>query len=159
VNSFSTAPHYPDGMAFSADATSSTLYSNNNDGTISRYVMGPGYMGAPAITDIATGAGAYGDLASVGRMRGVSNRKRRLSWLHAGWGTNWDNAVTNDEPSIVRIHAGEGWNSWWVPTLITRSCRSLPRWLRWPAVLSPRIGARHRRLDARFGHKGCGTVS
>lgn len=105
VNTFAT-PHYPDGLAFHENATSSTLYSNNNDGTISKYVMGPGYTGVPVITDIATGAGAYGDLASVGPDCAFYVSQFENGGYHGstpGVGTNWDNAVTNAEPSIVRI--------------------------------------------------------
>ncbi len=105
VNSFAT-PHYPDGLAFSATLTSSTLYSNNNDGTISRYVLGPGYTGVPTITDIATGSGAYGDLASVGPDCAFYVSQFENGSYHGatpGVGTNWDNAVTNAEPSIIRI--------------------------------------------------------
>jgi hypothetical protein len=105
VNSFAT-PHFPDGLAFSSGATSSTLYSNNNDGTISRYVLGPGYTGSPVITDIATGSGAYGDLASVGPDCAFYVSQFENGGYHGstpGVGTNWDNAVTNSEPSIIRI--------------------------------------------------------
>jgi hypothetical protein len=58
--------HYPDGLAFSPDLTAGRLYSNNNDGTITRYDLGPGYTGTPVLLDIATGANSYGDLAAVG---------------------------------------------------------------------------------------------
>ena len=64
INSF-PVPHFPDGLAFGDGAASTALFSNNNDGSITRYVLGPGYLGAPVITDIAlqTKAGkAYGDL-------------------------------------------------------------------------------------------------
>jgi hypothetical protein len=107
VNTFST-PHFPDGLAFSETASSSTLYSNNNDGTISRYVLGPGYLGTPVITDIASGSGAYGDLASVGPDCAFYVSQFDNGGYHgstAGVGTHWDNAVTNNEPSIIRIGA------------------------------------------------------
>jgi hypothetical protein len=105
VNSFATN-HFPDGLAFSADATSSTLYSNNNDGTISKYVLGPGYTGTPVITDIASGSGAYGDLATVGPDCAFYVFQGENGSYHGatpGVGTNWDNAVTNAESSIIRI--------------------------------------------------------
>ncbi len=105
VNSFST-PHFPDGLAFSETASSATLYSNNNDGTISRYVLGAGYLGTPVITDIASGSGAYGDLASVGPDCAFYVSQVENGNFHGatpGVGTNWDNAVTNAEPSIIRI--------------------------------------------------------
>jgi hypothetical protein len=106
VNSFSTLPHYPDGLAFSSTVSSSTLYSNNNDGTVTRYVLGPGYTGTPTITDIATGAGSYGDLASVGPDCAFYVSQFENGSTHGatpGVGTNWDNAVTNNESSITRI--------------------------------------------------------
>jgi hypothetical protein len=107
VNYFST-PHFPDGLAFGDGAASSALFSNNNDGTISKYSLGPGYIGVPTITDIATGSGAYGDLAAVGPdcafyvtqyENGGSNGST------PGIGTHWDNGVTNADPSIIRISA------------------------------------------------------
>jgi hypothetical protein len=105
VNSFNTA-HYPDGLAFSETTTSSTLYSNNNDGTITKYVLGPGYTGVPVATDIATGSGAYGDLASVGPDCAFYVSQVENGGYHGstpGIGTHWNNSVTNTEPSIVRI--------------------------------------------------------
>ncbi len=107
VNSFATA-HYPDGLAFNATATSDTLYSNNNDGTISQYVLGPGYTGVPTITDIATGSGAYGDLATVGPDCAFYVFQGENGSYHGatpGVGTNWDNSVTTADPSIIRIGA------------------------------------------------------
>lgn len=104
IQSFST-PHYPDGMAFGDDPTTGTLYSNNNDGTISKYVLGPGYTGSPSISDIATGSGAYGDLASVGPDCAFYVTQYDNGGYHgstAGVGTNW-NAGTNNEGSITRI--------------------------------------------------------
>jgi hypothetical protein len=105
VNSFPTT-HYPDGLAFSTSATTSTLYSNNNDGTISRYTFGPAFSGAPTITDIASGAQAYGDLASVGPDCSFYISTFENGSYHGatpGIGTHWDNGTTNAESSIVRI--------------------------------------------------------
>lgn len=105
INSFAT-PHYPDGLAFGAGPFPNSLYSNNNDGTISRYDLAAGYTGAPAITDIATGAGSYGDLAAVGPDCAFYITAFENGSLHGatpGVGTNWDNSVTNAEPSITRI--------------------------------------------------------
>jgi hypothetical protein len=109
INTFTT-PHFPDGLAFSETATSSTLYSNNNDGTISRYVLGPGYTGAPTISDIAGISGAYGDLASVGPDCAfyVSQFNQTISGYHGsqpGVGTHWDDTTTSNEASIIRIGA------------------------------------------------------
>jgi hypothetical protein len=108
VNSWST-PHFPDGLAFSDSNTVSILYSNNNDGTISKYVLGPGFSGVPVITDIASGSGAYGDLASVGPDCAFYVSQFNNFGFHGstnGVGTNWDNSVTNAEPSIIRIGGG-----------------------------------------------------
>ncbi len=105
VNTFATN-HYPDGLAFSADVSSSTLYSNNNDGTISKYVLGPGYTGVPVITDIASGSGAYGDLATVGPDCAFYVFQGENGSYHGatpGVGTNWDSNVTTNESSIIRI--------------------------------------------------------
>ena len=109
INSFPTT-HFPDGLAFSGVTASNTLYSNNNDGTISKYVLGPGYTGVPTITDIATGSGAYGDLAGVGPDCGFYVSQYENGSYHGatpGVGTNWDNFTTNAEASIIRIgHVG-----------------------------------------------------
>ncbi|MFH1418369.1 MAG: PEP-CTERM sorting domain-containing protein [Planctomycetota bacterium] len=107
VNSFLTA-HYPDGLAFGDGAMSSALFANNNDGTITRYVLGAGYSGIPAVTDIAVGSGAYGDLASVGPDCAFYVTQFDNGGYHGstpGVGTHWDNGVTNNEPSIIRIAA------------------------------------------------------
>lgn len=108
LNTINTA-HYPDGLAFAETASSSTLYSNNNDGTITRYVLAPGYTGTPTVTDIATGSGAYGDLAAVGPDCAFYVSQAENGNYHgatAGVGTNWDNLVTTNEKSIIRIGSG-----------------------------------------------------
>ncbi len=108
VNSFST-PHFPDGLAFADSPSVSILYSNNNDGTITQYVMGPNFSGVPTITDIAGISGAYGDLASVGPDCAFYVSQFDNGGYHgsvAGVGTHWDNGVTNNEPSIIRIGGG-----------------------------------------------------
>jgi len=107
VNSFST-PHYPDGLAFSATPTQYTLYSNNNDGTITRYDLGVNFTGTPTTTDIAYVSQAYGDLASVGPDCAfyVSQFNQTIAGYHGsvyGVGTHWDNGVTNGDASIIRI--------------------------------------------------------
>jgi hypothetical protein len=104
IQSFTT-PHYPDGMAFGGDPTIGALYSNNNDGTISKYVLGLGYTNAPVITDIATGSGAYGDLAAVGPDCAFYVSQYQNGNYHGatpGVGTNW-NLGTNAEASFIRI--------------------------------------------------------
>jgi hypothetical protein len=107
VNTFAT-PHYPDGLAFSATPTQYTLYSNNNDGTISRYDLGVNFTGVPTITDIAYVSGAYGDLASVGPDCAfyVSQFNQTIAGYHGsvfGVGTHWDDGSTTTEASIIRI--------------------------------------------------------
>ncbi|MCC7145135.1 MAG: PEP-CTERM sorting domain-containing protein [Phycisphaeraceae bacterium] len=110
VNMFST-PHYPDGLAFGDGAVSNSLFSNNNDGTITQYALGAGYTGVPVITDIATGSGAYGDLAAVGPDCAFYVTQFDNYGYHGstwGVGTHWDNGVTDNEPSIIRISAKSG---------------------------------------------------
>ncbi|MDB5289071.1 MAG: hypothetical protein JWL69_312 [Phycisphaerales bacterium] len=108
VNSFNTT-HYPDGLAFASSPAASILYSNNNDGTITKYVLGPGYTGVPVTTDIFSGSKAYGDLASVGPDCAFYVSQYENGSLHGatpGVGTNWDNGTTNAEASYVRIGGG-----------------------------------------------------
>jgi hypothetical protein len=108
VNSFNTV-HYPDGLAFANSPTASILYSNNNDGTVTKYTMGPGFTGTPTTTDIFSGSKAYGDLASVGPDCAFYVSQYENGSLHGatpGVGTNWDNGTTNAEASIVRIGGG-----------------------------------------------------
>jgi hypothetical protein len=110
LSSFSTASfgnHYPDGLAFGAGPFANSLYSNNNDGTITRYDWSSaGWTGTPASsTDIASGAGAYGDLAAVGpdcAFYVFSGENGNLHGATPGVGTNW-NAGTNTDSSITRI--------------------------------------------------------
>jgi hypothetical protein len=108
VNNFNTA-HYPDGLAFGDGVTTNALFANNNDGTITKYVFSlPGFGGTVTATDIATGSGAYGDLAAVGpdcAFYVTQYENGGLNGSTAGIGTHWDNAVTNSEPSIIRIAA------------------------------------------------------
>lgn len=100
--------HYPDGMAFSPNSAAGRLYSNNNDGTITRYDLGAGYnTGIPVIMDIATGAGAYGDIAAVGPDCSFYVSQYENGSYHGatpGVGTNW-NSGTNAEGSFTRIQA------------------------------------------------------
>ncbi|MCY2927154.1 MAG: PEP-CTERM sorting domain-containing protein [Planctomycetota bacterium] len=114
ISTFST-PHAPDGLAFGDGAASGSLFSNNNNGSITRYDMTPNFVSLISATDIATNlytggstGGAYGDLASVGPdcafyvtqyENGGSNGST------AGVGTHWDNGVTTSQASIIRISA------------------------------------------------------
>jgi len=112
INSFSTLSHHPDGLAFGDGAMSTALFSNNNDGSISRYVLGAGFLGTPAITDIALqtlpSGKAYGDLAAVGPDCAFYVSQFDNFGLNGstwGTGTHWDNGTTTNEASFVRIAA------------------------------------------------------
>jgi hypothetical protein len=115
INSFATGSHFPDGLAFGDGVTANWLYSNNNDGSITQYQLGPNYSGTPTMVDIATqsalplGIGrAYGDLAAVGpdcAFYVTQFDNGNMNGSNAGIGTHWDNLVTNNEASIVRIAA------------------------------------------------------
>jgi hypothetical protein len=102
--------HFPDGMAFSS-AVAGRLYTNNNDGSITRYDLGAGYTSTPTIYDIATslpGGKAYGDLAAVGPDCAFYVSQYQNGSYHGaspGVGTHWDNGVTNAEASYTRIEA------------------------------------------------------
>ena len=110
INSFSTA-HAPDGLTFGDGAASQSVFSNNNDGTISQYALGAGWLGVPTITDIAkqtlSSGKAYGDLAAVGPDCAfyVFEGPNNFNGSTPGVGTHWDNGVTNSDASIVRISA------------------------------------------------------
>jgi hypothetical protein len=109
VNIFNT-PHFPDGLAFASTLTTDTLYSNNNDGTITKYLLGPGFSGTPTTTDIFSGSQSYGDLASVGPDCAFYVTQYENGGQHgstAGVGTHWDDGSTDADASIVRI-AGIG---------------------------------------------------
>lgn len=109
INTVSSLAHYPDGLTFGdGSPTNLSIFSNNNDGTISQFQFGGSYANTPTISTIASGSGAYGDLAAVGPdcafyvsqyENGGSNGST------AGVGTNWDNNTTTSHASIVRIAA------------------------------------------------------
>ncbi|MEO8443892.1 MAG: hypothetical protein ABI567_02675, partial [Gammaproteobacteria bacterium] len=106
INTVSNLIHYPDGLTFGDGYLSSSIFSNNNDGTITEYQFGSGFANAPTLLDIATGSGAYGDLAAVGPDCAFYVSQYENGSYHGatpGVGTNWDNAVTNGESSITRI--------------------------------------------------------
>jgi hypothetical protein len=115
INTFATGVHFPDGLAFGDGVTANWLYSNNNDGSITQYQLGPNYSGTPIMVDIATqsplplGIGrAYGDLASVGpdcAFYVTQFDNFGLNGSDWGVGTHWDNGVTTNEASIIRIAA------------------------------------------------------
>ncbi len=56
----------PNGLAFGNGVSSSSLYSNDNHGTITEYVFGLGYSSVPTLTNIIASGGSHGDLAAVG---------------------------------------------------------------------------------------------
>ena len=109
INTLSSLLHYPDGLTFGDGLLSSSIFANNNDGTVTEYQFGLGFANAPTlISDIATGSGAYGDLAAVGPDCAFYVSQYENGNYHGatpGVGTNWDNGTTNNEASIVRIGA------------------------------------------------------
>lgn len=111
INTLSSLIHYPDGLTFGDGYLSSSIFSNNNDGTITEYQFGSGFANAPTLIDIATGSGAYGDLAAVGPDCAFYVFQGENGSYHGatpGVGTNWDNATTNAEASITRIAGAPG---------------------------------------------------
>lgn len=112
INSMTGLAHHPDGLAFGDGVSANWLYSNNNDGSITQYQLGAGYSGTPVITDIALqtlpSGKAYGDLAAVGpdcAFYVTQFENGGLNGSTPGTGTHWDNGVTTNEPSIIRIAA------------------------------------------------------
>jgi hypothetical protein len=109
LKQFFTA-RYPDGLAFGDGPFANSVYANNNDGSITRYDMSAGWTGTVTPVDIATtlpGGHGYGDLASVGPdCAFYISTFPNVNFGHgndAGIGTNWDNGITNNEASIVRV--------------------------------------------------------
>jgi hypothetical protein len=112
IKSISGLSHNPDGLAFGGSTSPNTVYSNNNDGSITRYDMGPGFSGTPVITDIALqtlpSGKAYGDLAAVGPDCAFYVSQFNNYGLNGstwGTGTHWDDGSTTSEASIIRIAA------------------------------------------------------
>ncbi|MBE0546370.1 MAG: PEP-CTERM sorting domain-containing protein [Rubrivivax sp.] len=95
---------YPDGLAFGYGASVARLFSNDNQGTITAYDFSPGYASLLSTTTIASG-GSYGDLAAVGPDCALYVSQFYNGGYHnsALFGTRWDDATINNEPSIVRI--------------------------------------------------------
>ncbi|MEI6913560.1 MAG: hypothetical protein WCL39_00335 [Armatimonadota bacterium] len=112
INTLTGLSHHPDGLAFGEGPFANALFSNNNDGSITQYMLGPGYTGVPVITDIATstaGSRAYGDLASVGpdcAFYVTQYDNGNANGSNAGIGTHWDNGNVTNEASIIRIALG-----------------------------------------------------
>lgn len=112
INSMTGLAHHPDGLAFGDGVTANWLYSNNNDGSITQYQLGPGYSGIPTIVDIALqtlpSGKAYGDLAAVGpdcAFYVTQFDNYGLNGSTWGTGTHWDSGNTTNEASIIRIAA------------------------------------------------------
>ncbi|MBL8202103.1 MAG: hypothetical protein JNK40_14135 [Chromatiales bacterium] len=109
INTLSNLIHYPDGLTFGDGLLSTSIFSNNNDGTITEYQFGLGFANAPTlIYDIATGGGAYGDLAEVGPDCAFYVFHGENGSYHGatpGVGTNWDNMTTTTDAAITRIAA------------------------------------------------------
>ena len=108
IQTFATA-NFPDGLAFATTATPPALYSNDNRGTITRYDFGSGYTSAPTAATIIASGGSYGDISCTGDCafyvtqffnNGINGS--------AFFGTHWDNNVTNNDPSIIRIAGKQG---------------------------------------------------
>lgn len=105
INTFN-APGYPDGLAFGDGMNTGSIFSNNNNGTITQYLFPTGFANAPTSVLIASGSQAYGDLAAVGPDCAFYVSQSDNGGMHgstAGIGTHWDNSVTTNEPSIIRI--------------------------------------------------------
>ena len=110
LNTLNTV-HFPDGLAFGDGVSANSIFSNNNDGTITRYTYGAGYTGTPTTTIIANGSGAYGDLAEVGpdcAFYVYQGNNGGLNGSISGIGTHWDNGTTTNEGSITRIARRDG---------------------------------------------------
>ncbi len=108
IQTFGTS-NFPDGLAFASFATPPALFSNDNKGTITRYDFGSGFTSAPTATTIIASGGSYGDIACTGScgfyVTQFFNGGINGSAL---FGTNWDNNVTNNDPSIIQIGSKQG---------------------------------------------------
>jgi hypothetical protein len=109
IQSFPTT-NFPDGLAFATTATPPALFSNDNMGTITKYDFGLGYASAPTATTIIASGGSYGDIATVGPDCAFYVTQFFNNGFHGSalFGTNWDNGVTNNDPSIIRIATKDG---------------------------------------------------
>jgi hypothetical protein len=109
IQSFPTT-NFPDGLAFATTATPPALYSNDNMGTITKYEFGLGYSSPPTATTIIASGGSYGDITTTGPDCAFYVTQFFNGGFHGSalFGTNWDNGVTNNEPSIIRIGSKTG---------------------------------------------------
>jgi hypothetical protein len=101
--------NFPDGLAFSTTSTPQALYSNDNMGTITRYDFPSGYASAPSPPVIIASGGSYGDITCTGDCAFYVTQFFNGGFHGSAlFGTNWDNGVTNNEPSIIRIAGKQG---------------------------------------------------
>jgi PEP-CTERM motif len=100
---------FPDGLAFNTTASPPALYSNDNQGTIIRYDFGGGYTAAPTNTTTIASGGSYGDIACTGYCSFFVTQFYNGGYHGSAlYGTHWDNNVTNNDPSIIRIGSKQG---------------------------------------------------
>jgi hypothetical protein len=101
--------NYPDGLAFATTASPPALYSNDNQGTITRYDFGAGYASAPTNVQVIASGGSYGDIACTGACKFYVTQFFNGGFHgSANFGTHWDNGVTNNDPSIIEIGSKQG---------------------------------------------------
>ena len=78
-------------------------------GTITRYDFGLGYTSAPTATTVIASGGSYGDITCTGDCAFYVTQFFNGGFHGSAlFGTNWDNGVTNNEPSIIRIAGKQG---------------------------------------------------
>jgi hypothetical protein len=101
--------NYPDGLAFATTASPPALYSNDNQGTITRYDFGAGYNSPPTNVQVIASGGSYGDIACTGACKFYVTQFFNQG-IHGSalFGTHWDNGVTNNDPSIIEIGSKQG---------------------------------------------------
>jgi hypothetical protein len=101
--------NFPDGLAFATTASPPALYSNDNQGTITRYDFGGGYSAAPTNVQVIASGGSYGDIACTGACKFYVTQFFNGGFHgSANFGTHWDNGVTNNDPSIIEIGSKQG---------------------------------------------------
>ena len=101
--------NFPDGLAFATTASPPALYSNDNKGTITRYDFGGGYNAAPTNVQVIASGGSYGDIACTGVCKFYVTQFFNNGFHGSAlFGTNWDNGVTNNDPSIIEIGSKTG---------------------------------------------------
>jgi hypothetical protein len=100
---------YPDGLAFNTTASPPALYSNDNQGTVKRYDFGAGFASPPTNTTSIASGGSYGDIACTGFCSFFVTQFFNGGYHGSAlYGTHWDNNVTNNDSSIIRIGSKQG---------------------------------------------------